>query len=74
MPINFLKLVFDDATVKPAQQLLADGELSVYETYETEYSLLRQPVLSWQNLDDFNSLNPGEVFTVIVSCFGKTDW
>lgn len=74
MPIDFLRLTFDDSTIAPAQQLLADGVLSVFDTYETEYNLLRRPAFTWQNSQDFKLLMPGQAFTAIVLCYGKVGW
>jgi hypothetical protein len=34
--VDFARLSFDDNTMAPAQQALADGELSVFDTYDTE--------------------------------------
>ncbi|KAF7323014.1 hypothetical protein HMN09_00081100 [Mycena chlorophos] len=70
LPIDFLRLVFDDSTIAPAQQALASGELSVFDTYETEYDLLHRPVFSW-NAEDTKDIPPGHKLTVNVNCYGK---
>ncbi|KAJ7632643.1 transport protein Trs120 or TRAPPC9 TRAPP II complex subunit-domain-containing protein [Roridomyces roridus] len=70
LPIDFLRLVFVDSTIAPAQQALANGDLSVFDTYETEYDLLHRPVFSWNN-DDAKGIAPGQKLTVNVHCFGK---
>ncbi|KAF8212193.1 TRAPP II complex [Mycena galopus ATCC 62051] len=57
LPIDFLRLVFDDSTIAPAQQALATGDLSVFDTYETEYDLLHRPVFSW-NKEDAKDMPP----------------
>ncbi|KAF7304920.1 hypothetical protein MKEN_01206300 [Mycena kentingensis (nom. inval.)] len=70
LPIDFLRLVFDDSTIAPAQAALASGELSVFDTYETEYDLLHRPVFSW-NKDDTKDIPPGHKLTINVNCYGK---
>ncbi|KAJ7709879.1 TRAPP II complex [Mycena rosella] len=70
LPIDFLRFVFDDSTIAPAQQALANGDLSVFDTYETEYDLLHRPVFSW-NKEDTKDIPPGHKLTVNVNCYGK---
>ncbi|KAJ7940592.1 TRAPP II complex [Mycena leptocephala] len=70
LPIDFLRLVFDDSTIAPAQQALANGDLSVFDTYETEYDLLHRPVFSW-NKEDAKDIPAGQKLTVNVNCYGK---
>ncbi|RDB21392.1 hypothetical protein Hypma_011623 [Hypsizygus marmoreus] len=70
LPIDFLRLVFDDSTIAPAQQALAEGELSVFDTYETEHSLIQKPVFSW-NKEEAKAIPPGQKLTVTVTCIGK---
>ncbi|KAJ7774579.1 TRAPP II complex [Mycena maculata] len=70
LPIDFLHLVFDDSTIAPAQQALANGDLSVFDTYETEYDLLHRPVFSW-NKEDTKDIPPGHKLTININCYGK---
>ncbi|KAF8077925.1 TRAPP II complex [Lyophyllum atratum] len=70
LPIDFLRLVFDDSTIAPAQQALAEGELSVFDTYETEYSLIQRPVFSW-NKEEAKIIQPGQKLSLTVTCIGK---
>ncbi|KAJ6502507.1 TRAPP II complex [Mycena sanguinolenta] len=70
LPIDFLRLAFDDSTIAPAQQALATGDLSVFDTYETEYDLLHRPVFSW-NKEEAKVMPPGQKLTVNVNCYGK---
>ncbi|KIL69772.1 hypothetical protein M378DRAFT_190156 [Amanita muscaria Koide BX008] len=70
LPIDFVRLAFDDSTIGPAQQSLAEGELSVFDTYETEYSLLHKPVLSCSK-DDGIVMLPGQSHTLTIQCHGK---
>ncbi|KAJ7219315.1 TRAPP II complex [Mycena pura] len=69
-PIDFLRLAFDDSTIAPGQQALASGDLSVFDTYETEYDLLHRPVFSW-NKEETKDIPPGHKLTVNVNCYGK---
>ena len=73
LPIDFLRLIFDDSTITPAQQALAEGTLSVFDTYETEHSLIHKPVLSWDQ-KTAKSIFPGQKLTVTVKCIGKVGW
>jgi trafficking protein particle complex subunit 9 len=73
LPIDFLHLSFDDSTITPAQQALADGVLSVFDTYETEYDLIHRPTFSW-NKDDARDIAPGQKLTLTVICTGKVGW
>jgi hypothetical protein len=74
LPIDFVRLVFDDSTVGPAQRSLADGELSVFDTYETEYNLLHRPVLSCKKDEGAIIIPPGQSHTLSVQCYGKFGW
>jgi hypothetical protein len=74
LPIDFLRLSFDDSTMAPAQQALADGELSVFDTYETEYDLINRPTFSWQSPKEFKEVAPGQKIVLTVICFGKVGW
>ncbi|KAJ3920291.1 transport protein Trs120 or TRAPPC9 TRAPP II complex subunit-domain-containing protein [Lentinula edodes] len=70
LPIDFIRLAFDDSTMIPAQQALAEGEMSVFETYETEYALIHRPVFSWIKNDSV-TIAPGRKVTLAINCFGK---
>ncbi|KAF8894639.1 TRAPP II complex [Infundibulicybe gibba] len=70
LPVDFLRVAFEDSTIAPAQLALAEGDLSVFETYETEYQLLHTPVFSWKQTDEI-IISPGQKSTVTVNCFGK---
>ena len=73
LPVDFLRLAFEDSTIAPAQQALAEGEMSVYDTYEMEYELLHRPLFAWDN-DDEKSISPGGKTILSVSCLGKVGW
>ena len=74
LPIDFLRLTFDDSTIAPAQQALAEGELSVFDTYETEYDLIHRPVFTWDSKRNPQLVAPGEKVVVAVNCHGKAGW
>ncbi|KAG8836757.1 hypothetical protein FRC18_010798 [Serendipita sp. 400] len=71
LPIDFLKLTFDDSTIAPMQRLLNEGEMSVAETYETEYDLRRRPVFQWKSRDEPKGVKPGQKAVLTISCLGK---
>lgn len=73
LPIDFVRLSFDDNTIAPAQQALADGELSVFDTYETEYELIQKPAFSWDARES-KEIPPGEKTVLTVTCLGKVGW
>ncbi|KAG8925375.1 hypothetical protein FRC01_010290 [Tulasnella sp. 417] len=70
IPVDFIKLAFDDTSMSTAQQSLADGELSVAEAYETEYDLVNRPVFTYQGISN-QSIGPEKKATIAVTCFGK---
>lgn len=74
LPVDFLALSFDDSTIGPARQTLADDNLPVFETYETEYDLIYRPVFSWDKNQSPHSIHPGEKTTLTLNCFGKVGW
>jgi hypothetical protein len=74
LPIDFLRLSFDDSTIAPAQQALGDGDLSVFDTYETEYDLIHRPVFACDRVDDDSVVGPGQKVTLLVSCRGRVGW
>ncbi|KAI0062282.1 hypothetical protein BV25DRAFT_1945461 [Artomyces pyxidatus] len=71
LPIDFLRLTFDDSTIGPAQTALAEGDLSVYDAYETEYELINRPVFSWSRDQENTEILPGRKVVVVVTCMGK---
>lgn len=71
LPIDFLRLSFEDSTIGPAQEALSEGELSVFETYETEYDLLHRKAFSWRNEKDITNILPNQKVVLSVTCVGK---
>ncbi|KAF9482780.1 hypothetical protein BDN70DRAFT_874562 [Pholiota conissans] len=70
IPVDFLHFAFEDSTIEPAQKALTEGNLSVFDTYETEYRLLHNPVFSW-DCEENKSIAPSQNLTVTLGCFGK---
>ncbi|CAE6523362.1 unnamed protein product [Rhizoctonia solani] len=74
LPIDFLRMSFEDSTLPALQQALVEGELTVAEAYETEYELVNRPVLKW-DLDGIDASNitlaPRQKMPIWVTCFGK---
>lgn len=73
IPVDYVKVTFDDNTIAPAQQALADGELSVFDTYETEYDLIHRPAFSWDSKEEVD-IKPSEKSTLVVNCLGRVGW
>lgn len=73
LPVDFVRLSFDDSTIAPAQAALVEGEMSVFETYETEYALIHRPLFSWDagEGEERKVIGPGEKRMLDVRCFGK---
>jgi len=71
LSIDFLKLSFGDSTIAPAQEALAEGELTVFETYETEYQLINRQAFSCSEDSMTQGIRPGEKATVPITCLGK---
>jgi trafficking protein particle complex subunit 9 len=74
MPIEFIRVTCTDSTMAPAQQALTDGQLSVFETYETEYELLHRPVFQWNMDSEPSSIAPGRRAVLTIICSGKVGW
>ena len=74
LPVDLIHLTFDDSTIAPAQQALADGDLSVFDTYETEYDLIHRPVFTWDSHRSDYEIQPEDKAVVTVNCYGKAGW
>uniref|UniRef100_A0A8H8CM97 Transport protein particle subunit trs120 n=1 Tax=Psilocybe cubensis TaxID=181762 RepID=A0A8H8CM97_PSICU len=68
--VDFLHCAFEDSTIEPAQKALAEGNLSVSDTYETEFNLIHKPVFSWDQ-DEAKTIAPNHILTLTVECYGK---
>jgi len=72
--VDFIKVTFDDSTIGAAQAALAEGEMSVFEAYETEYDLIHRPVFTWSDSEKQQSVGASRRAAVEVNCFGKIGW
>lgn len=73
LPIDYIDLAFEDSTKATLEQMLT-CELSAFDTYETEYSLVSRPVFSWDPEYRQKSISPGKESTILVRCYGKSGW
>ncbi|KAH9005302.1 TRAPP II complex [Lactarius hatsudake] len=71
LSVDFLRLSFDDSTIGPAQAALAEGDLSIYDAYETEYQLINRPVFSWDREQEDTEIPAGRKVTIVLTCSGK---
>ncbi|KAH9009241.1 transport protein Trs120 or TRAPPC9 TRAPP II complex subunit-domain-containing protein [Lactarius pseudohatsudake] len=71
LPVDFLRLSFDDSTIGPAQAALAEGDLSIYDAYETEYQLINRPVFSWDREQEDTEIPAGRKVAIVLTCSGK---
>lgn len=74
LPIDYLDLSFEDSLKSRMLQLLAEGDLSAFETYEMEYSLVEKSVFSWNSKRERGEIRPGEESVISVKCFGQAGW
>ena len=73
LPVDFLEMSFDDSSKSYYSQLLSDEELSAFEKYEAEYTLVHRPVFSPVS-STRRTVEPGNECVLAVKCFGKADW
>lgn len=57
-----------------ASTALAEGNLSLIETYETEFELVHKPVLVLDTDLSGKEIQPGGEAVVTLKCFGKAGW
>lgn len=72
--VDFLDVSFEDSIKSYAEQALAEAELSAFDTYETEYSIVHRPVFTWLSNEDCKKIPPGKEVVVTINCFGKAGW
>ena len=70
VPVDFVKLSFEDSVSREAQHILAEGELSPEKAYELDNDSIQRPVFTWDNSTDL-SIPPGGRATINVQCLGK---
>ncbi|WVF69319.1 hypothetical protein IAT40_004095 [Kwoniella sp. CBS 6097] len=72
VPIDFVKLTFDDSTAREAAAIIQEGELTPEQAYEIEWDRLKRPVFVWERDDkDQIVIPPGGRTTLSVRCLGK---
>ncbi|ORY31418.1 TRAPP II complex [Naematelia encephala] len=70
VPVDFIKLSFDDSSARDVQTLINEGDLSPEHAYELEWDVLNRPVFVWENEQD-TAIAPGGKLTLSVRCLGK---
>lgn len=73
LPIDFVELAFEDST-RPYLEQAMNGDLDAFDMYETEYSLVRRPVFSWEPDKNRKDIPPGKESVILVKCFGRPGW
>ncbi|KAK8858467.1 hypothetical protein IAR55_002694 [Kwoniella newhampshirensis] len=71
VPIDFLKLTFDDSTAREAHAIIQEGELTPEQAYELEWDQLHRPVFTWEKGAEEVMVPPGGRATISVRCLGK---
>lgn len=69
--MNFVKLTFDDNTVREAQAALHE-ELGPRDAYAVEWDQRERPVMRWEQREV--DIPPGGRAVVVVDCLGKIGW
>ncbi|WVQ96819.1 hypothetical protein IAU59_003926 [Kwoniella sp. CBS 9459] len=72
VPIDFVKLTFDDSTAREAAAIIQEGELTPEQAYEIEWDQLKSPVFVWERDEkDQVVIPPGGRTTLSVRTLGK---
>ncbi|TDL27497.1 hypothetical protein BD410DRAFT_762504 [Rickenella mellea] len=73
IPVDFLKLTFHDSTKAHFEEALADGGLSVFDSYEAGYNLIHRPAFWWWEGGSKQShVQPGKEAVISICCRGKS--
>jgi hypothetical protein len=48
IPVDYIKLTFDDSTSREAQAIINEGELSPEQAYELDWDQMNRPSLVWE--------------------------
>ena len=70
VPVDFIKLSFEDSLSAAAQSVIAEAELSPQHAYELEWDMLNRPVFQW-DCETGMRIPAGGRSTIVVSCLGK---
>lgn len=74
LPVDFVKLSFQDSTTARLQAIISEGELTAGEAYELESDLIHRPVFRWEQPEAALVIPPGGKKTINVWCRGKVGW
>lgn len=70
VPVDFVRLSFDDSVTREAQGLLSDNELALEQAYALEQDLFQRPVFAWDSNSQI-SIPPGGRATLSIRVLGK---
>lgn len=73
VPVDFVKLSFEDSASRIALAVLNEGEVSREQAYELEYDMIKRPVFVWSPEGEVG-IPPGGRTTISVTCLGKVGW
>ena len=73
VPVDFLKLSFEDSLTRSVQTAITEGDLLPEQAYELEWDMLNRPVFTWE-ADAAVTIPPGGQFTLFIRCLGKVGW
>jgi hypothetical protein len=70
VPVDFIKLSFEDAVSREAQNILAEGEVPPEKAYDLDNDSIQRPVFSWDSTADIN-IPAGGRTTINIQVLGK---
>lgn len=73
LPVDFVKLTFQDTHTISAASYVAENELSAGEAFEIESYVRDNPVFRWSG-STAHSIPPGGSSVLEVECLGKVGW
>lgn len=78
IPINYLKLSFEDSTVRAATRVMQENELGAEEAYELDWDVRNRSVFTWENPMTLGAgegdeclIVPGGRKVLKIKCLGK---
>nr|KIR86192.1 hypothetical protein I308_03729 [Cryptococcus tetragattii IND107] len=78
IPINYLRLSFEDSTVRAATRILQESELGAEEAYELDWDVRNRNVFTWENPmilvageGEESLIIPGGRKVLKIRCLGK---
>ena len=72
VPVDFVKLSFDDSTLREARAI-SDGDLSAEQAYEVDWDTARRPVFEYHETGAV-SIPAGGRAVLSIQCLGKVGW